>query len=172
MTGYSVMAAFFLIMVITSSINLISALVQLYYQPSSFCYAAVEYGIERMNREVSYWMKDLGMDDHPPFIATRGYDSVVWSRLYSRDTSDLEDYQINQVCDRTVYLFGRVVQFLWCGGWTWWYYSSSNVEALGFILDVASFTFSDHVFYLYLNDKSPSILHTQLTDCLLISLYL
>ncbi|XP_042002338.1 shewanella-like protein phosphatase 1 isoform X1 [Salvia splendens] len=57
----------------------------------------VEYGIERMNREVSYWMKDLGMDDHPPFIATRGYDSVVWSRLYSRDTSDLEDYQINQI---------------------------------------------------------------------------
>ncbi|KAL8531219.1 hypothetical protein ACS0TY_008011 [Phlomoides rotata] len=58
----------------------------------------VEYGIERMNREVSYWMKGLGMDDeYPPFIATRGYDSVVWSRLYSRDTSDLDDYQINQI---------------------------------------------------------------------------
>lgn len=42
-------------------------------------------------------MNGLSMDDHPPFIATRGYDSVVWSRLYSRDTSDLEDYQINQV---------------------------------------------------------------------------
>ncbi|XP_057789791.1 shewanella-like protein phosphatase 1 isoform X2 [Salvia miltiorrhiza] len=57
----------------------------------------VEYGIERMNTEVSYWMKGLSMDDHPPFIATRGYDSVVWSRLYSRDMSDLEDYQINQI---------------------------------------------------------------------------
>ncbi|KAK6163813.1 hypothetical protein DH2020_000677 [Rehmannia glutinosa] len=60
----------------------------------------VEYGIERMNREVSYWMKGLSMDyDYPqiPFLATRGYDSVVWSRLYSRDTSDLEDYQINQI---------------------------------------------------------------------------
>ena len=32
-----------------------------------------------------------------PLIATKGYDSVVWSRLYSRDTSDLLDYQINQV---------------------------------------------------------------------------
>ncbi|KAL3820504.1 hypothetical protein ACJIZ3_006409 [Penstemon smallii] len=40
----------------------------------------VEYGIERMNGEVSYWMKGLSMsDDFPesPFIATRGYDSVV-----------------------------------------------------------------------------------------------
>ncbi|KAI3450285.1 hypothetical protein Pfo_006950 [Paulownia fortunei] len=60
----------------------------------------VEYGIERMNTEVSYWMKGLSMDDdYPriPFIATRGYDSVVWSRLYSRETSDLENYQINQI---------------------------------------------------------------------------
>lgn len=31
-----------------------------------------------------------------PFIATRGYDSVVWNRLYSRDTSDLEDHNIEQ----------------------------------------------------------------------------
>lgn len=66
----------------------------------TFCSATVEYGIERINREVSHWMKGLSMeDDYPqiPFIATRGYDSVVWSRLYSRDASDLEDYQINQV---------------------------------------------------------------------------
>lgn len=55
-----------------------------------------------MNKEVSDWMKGLSMDDHPPFIATRGYDSVVWSRLYSRDTLELNDYQINQVCDYTV----------------------------------------------------------------------
>ncbi|KAK4383085.1 Shewanella-like protein phosphatase 1 [Sesamum angolense] len=60
----------------------------------------VEYGIERINREVSYWMKGLSMeDDYPelPFIATKGYNSVVWSRLYSRDTEDLQDYQINQI---------------------------------------------------------------------------
>ncbi|KAL8129034.1 hypothetical protein V2J09_018189 [Rumex salicifolius] len=60
----------------------------------------VQYGIERMNKDVSEWMKGLYEDDnmpHIPFIATRGYDSVVWSRLYSRDTSDLEDYQIDQI---------------------------------------------------------------------------
>ncbi|XP_022859811.1 shewanella-like protein phosphatase 1 isoform X2 [Olea europaea var. sylvestris] len=60
----------------------------------------VAYGIERMNREVSHWMRGLNeCDDCPqfPFIATRGYDSVVWSRLYSRDMLDLEDYQIDQI---------------------------------------------------------------------------
>ncbi|CAN6318577.1 unnamed protein product [Urochloa humidicola] len=45
----------------------------------------VEYGIERMNREVSMWMKcpseDSDNEIDIPFIATRGYDSVVWSRL-------------------------------------------------------------------------------------------
>lgn len=61
--------------------------------------STVAYGIERMNSEVSLWMKGLGeSDSNPciPFIATRGYDSIVWNRLYSRDTSDLEDYQISQ----------------------------------------------------------------------------
>ncbi|KAM1753365.1 hypothetical protein ACFX12_005957 [Malus domestica] len=60
----------------------------------------VTYGVERMNREVSDWMRGLvEIDDNPhfPFVATRGYDSVVWNRLYSRDTSDLDDYQINQI---------------------------------------------------------------------------
>ncbi|GLT80712.1 hypothetical protein SLA2020_521370 [Shorea laevis] len=59
----------------------------------------VEYGIERMNMDVSYWMRGLSETDgspHIPFIATRGYDSVVWNRLYSRDVSDLEVYQIDQ----------------------------------------------------------------------------
>ncbi|KAJ0083785.1 hypothetical protein Patl1_31002 [Pistacia atlantica] len=59
----------------------------------------VAYGIEKMNREVSHWMRGLSESDsnaYIPFIATRGYDSVVWNRLYSRDYSDLEDYQINQ----------------------------------------------------------------------------
>ncbi|KAJ4725494.1 shewanella-like protein phosphatase 1 [Melia azedarach] len=60
----------------------------------------VAYGIERMNREVSLWMRSHSESDsnpHIPFIATRGYDSVVWNRSYSRDTSDLEDYQISQI---------------------------------------------------------------------------
>lgn len=61
---------------------------------------AVSYGIERLNREVSHWMRGLQYpDSHPeiPFIATRGYDSVVWNRLYSRDVSGLDEYQIDQV---------------------------------------------------------------------------
>lgn len=66
----------------------------------TFVTIAVAYGIERINREVSHWMRGLSDgEEHPqiPFIATRGYDSVVWSRLYSRDNPDLEDYQKNQV---------------------------------------------------------------------------
>lgn len=61
--------------------------------------SAVAYGLERMNNEVSVWMKGLSESENSPqipFIATRGYDSVVWNRLYSRDTSDLENYQISQ----------------------------------------------------------------------------
>ncbi|KAG2324047.1 hypothetical protein Bca52824_006775 [Brassica carinata] len=60
----------------------------------------VAYGVERINREVSTWMKSSSDDeDSPemPFIATRGFDSVVWSRLYSRETSDLNEYQFEQV---------------------------------------------------------------------------
>ncbi|CAM8961336.1 unnamed protein product [Rhodiola kirilowii] len=60
----------------------------------------VAYGIERMNNEVSQWMRGLTESESSPsfpFIATRGYDSVVWSRLYSRDTSELEDHQIQQI---------------------------------------------------------------------------
>ncbi|KAK5773518.1 hypothetical protein PVK06_049824 [Gossypium arboreum] len=59
----------------------------------------VAYGIEKMNKEVSQWMRGLIEEDtnrNMPFIATKGYDSVVWNRLYSRDISDLADYQINQ----------------------------------------------------------------------------
>ncbi|XWS29072.1 hypothetical protein CRYUN_Cryun25bG0125400 [Craigia yunnanensis] len=59
----------------------------------------VAYGIERMNVEVCHWMRGLIDEDsspHMPFIATKGYDSVVWNRLYSRDVLELEDYQINQ----------------------------------------------------------------------------
>ncbi|PKI66588.1 hypothetical protein CRG98_013032 [Punica granatum] len=61
--------------------------------------SAVEYGIKRLNWEVSQWMRGLTEEDQNPqipFIATRGYDSIVWNRLYSRDLSDLEDYQIKR----------------------------------------------------------------------------
>lgn len=34
-------------------------------------------------------------DPEIPFIATRGYDSIVWNRLYSRDPADT-DYQSRQ----------------------------------------------------------------------------
>lgn len=67
--------------------------------------SAVAYGIERMNREVSLWMRGLSeTEDEPPmpFLATRGYDSVVWNRLYSRDTSNLEDYQLEQASIRSI----------------------------------------------------------------------
>uniref|UniRef100_A0A2C9U327 Calcineurin-like phosphoesterase domain-containing protein n=1 Tax=Manihot esculenta TaxID=3983 RepID=A0A2C9U327_MANES len=60
----------------------------------------VAYGIERMNSKVSQWMKGLSGDDassNIPFMATKGYDSVVWNRLYSRDVSNLEDHQTKQI---------------------------------------------------------------------------
>ncbi|KAF5778141.1 putative metallo-dependent phosphatase [Helianthus annuus] len=55
----------------------------------------VTYGIEKINNEVSKWMTNVNEDDNGsqiPFIATRGYDSVVWNRSYSRNTTNLEDY--------------------------------------------------------------------------------
>lgn len=60
----------------------------------------VAYGLERLNREVSRWMKGPSeADDSPqfPFIAIRGYDSIVWNRLYSRDRLELENYQLDQI---------------------------------------------------------------------------
>ncbi|CAK8537860.1 unnamed protein product [Lathyrus sativus] len=61
----------------------------------------VTYGLERMNKEVSEWMRNPSKNDGTfqfPSIATRGYDSVVWNRLYSSDSPDLMDYEANQVC--------------------------------------------------------------------------
>ncbi|KAI3986909.1 hypothetical protein MKX01_014610 [Papaver californicum] len=61
----------------------------------------VAYGVEKMNNKVSHWMRgpDDNGDNDPelPFIATRGYDSVVWNRLYSGQTGDIEDYQARQI---------------------------------------------------------------------------
>lgn len=70
---------------------------------------AVAYGLERLNREVSQWMKGPSEGDNSPkipFIATRGYDSVVWNRLYSRDKSDLEDYKTMKV--RCIFLYAHL----------------------------------------------------------------
>ncbi|KAK9168035.1 hypothetical protein Syun_000175 [Stephania yunnanensis] len=73
----------------------------------------VAYGIERMNREVSQWMKGSPQNDDNepalPFTAIRGYDSVVWNRLYSRDVDDMEDYrnhQIRSVLEETLQALG------------------------------------------------------------------
>lgn len=72
----------------------------------------VAYGVERMNYEVSHWMRGLSEDDTSPnfpFIATKGFDSVVWNRLYSRDMLGLEGYQITRiqsVLEETLQLLG------------------------------------------------------------------
>ncbi|KAH9309206.1 hypothetical protein KI387_037117, partial [Taxus chinensis] len=61
----------------------------------------VKYGIKQLNKEVAQWMRsdnnESGMLEEIPFIATRGYDSVVWSRLYSQETLD-EDSRNYQIC--------------------------------------------------------------------------
>lgn len=61
----------------------------------------VDYGLERMNREVSLWIQKennrLGQPAHMPFVAVKGYDSVVWSRLYSKENFDRPQERI-QAC--------------------------------------------------------------------------
>ncbi|KAJ6806536.1 shewanella-like protein phosphatase 1 [Iris pallida] len=70
----------------------------------------VAYGIERMNREVAYWMQGFDEDnDTPeiPFIATRGYDSVVWNRLYSSGSADeCQNWQISSIAEKTLQALG------------------------------------------------------------------
>ncbi|CAM6007872.1 unnamed protein product [Sphagnum balticum] len=61
----------------------------------------VEYGLERINHEVSNWMKHAnnrwGQPSKIPFIAIRGFDSIVWSRLYSHETFENPEDKI-QAC--------------------------------------------------------------------------
>lgn len=42
-----------------------------------------------------------GVLEQLPFIATRGYDSVVWSRLYSQETLDngIESYEVCRILE-------------------------------------------------------------------------
>ncbi|XP_078180729.1 calcineurin-like metallo-phosphoesterase superfamily protein isoform X1 [Carex rostrata] len=65
----------------------------------------VQYGVERMNKEVSDWMRGLKRDgSEMPFIALKGYDSVVWSRLYSREPGPLgkNPHKISSIAKRTL----------------------------------------------------------------------
>ncbi|CAA7389372.1 unnamed protein product [Spirodela intermedia] len=61
----------------------------------------VAYGVERLNKEVSCWMRGGSGEDiddlEIPFLATRGYDSVVWNRLYSREPADMS-FRKQQIC--------------------------------------------------------------------------
>ncbi|KAH7672562.1 Metallo-dependent phosphatases protein [Dioscorea alata] len=72
----------------------------------------IKYGIEKMNREVSNWMRGLSDDNDEgleiPFIATRGYDSVVWNRLYSRDLSDMKHktWKVSSIAEQTLQAIG------------------------------------------------------------------
>lgn len=49
----------------------------------------VQYGLERMNQEVSLWMRGLhnadGSRPTPPFFATGDASSVMWNRMYSKE---------------------------------------------------------------------------------------
>jgi hypothetical protein len=62
----------------------------------------VEYGLERINHEVSNWMKHAnnpwGQATKIPFIAIRGFDSIVWSRLYSHETFENPEDKIQVHC--------------------------------------------------------------------------
>ena len=52
-------------------------------------YPTVNYGLERLNQEVSAWMRALDMPDGgkatPPFLAMGGANSVMWNRSLSRE---------------------------------------------------------------------------------------
>lgn len=65
---------------------------------SCFCFCAVDYGLDRMNREVSMWMKMAnnrwGQPSQMPFIAVRGFDSIVWSRMYSKENFEKPEEKI------------------------------------------------------------------------------
>ncbi|DBA81682.1 TPA: hypothetical protein ACH3X1_007427 [Trebouxia sp. C0004] len=49
----------------------------------------VQYGLEKMNQEVSLWMRGLhnadGSRPTPPFFATGDASSVMWNRMYSKE---------------------------------------------------------------------------------------
>lgn len=65
------------------------------------CMCPVDYGLERMNNEVSLWMKNAnnrwGRPSQVPFIAVRGFDSIVWSRLYSKENFEKPEEKIQVV---------------------------------------------------------------------------
>ncbi|KAK6927147.1 Calcineurin-like phosphoesterase domain, ApaH type [Dillenia turbinata] len=114
----------------------------------------VAYGIGRMNREVSDWMRCLHESDttpHMPFIATRGYDSVVWNRLFSRDTSDLDDYQVDQASDLCLCFNIFIVSLL-----------SLSTQELLLLWFTSSFRLLLHFLFFLLNSMIQSILEETL----------
>lgn len=52
----------------------------------------MDYGLERMNWEVSLWMKmgnnRWGKFVEMFFVVVKGFDSIVWSRLYFKENFD------------------------------------------------------------------------------------
>lgn len=54
-----------------------------------------------MNREVSLWMKmgnnRWGKPAEMPFVAVKGFDSIVWSRLYSKENFDRPQEKIQVI---------------------------------------------------------------------------
>jgi len=52
-------------------------------------YGAVNYGLERLNREVCKWMRGEknadGSTAAPPFMAMGDSNSIMWNRMYSRE---------------------------------------------------------------------------------------
>ncbi len=76
----------------------------------------VEYGLERINHEVSNWMKHAnnrwGQPTNIPFIAIRGFDSIVWSRLYSHETFENPEDKI-QVHHLQLWLYIYIHPSVW-----------------------------------------------------------
>ena len=68
----------------------------------------MDYGLERMNKEVSLWMKmgnnRWGQLAQMPFVAVKGFDSIVWSRLYSKENFDRPQEKIQVLRLKSVYL--------------------------------------------------------------------
>jgi hypothetical protein len=89
-----------------------------------------------MNREVSLWMKNAnnrwGQPAQIPFFAIKGYDSVVWSRLYSHERYENPEEKI-QV---THFLLWQPVLYSMpnCSNFLFLIFFALNFELLNFLL--------------------------------------
>lgn len=77
-------------------------------QLSPLCLSPVEYGLDRMNVELSEWMRGEEVDEGQlapmPYLVTKGYNSVVWSRLYSQENFQSTDDK-RKVCQALFLVF-------------------------------------------------------------------